>query len=162
MRIARSINVSAPSSRLWTILAQDYAEVGRWARAVQSSAPNTAAVVPEGATFGGRVCAASIGAVTETITTYDTENCALAYNAKADAMPFFVRGISGRWKLIPAGKSTEVDLIFEADLMFPFNHLIGWAIRRQFTSAIDETLEDLRLYAETGTIHPDKQAALAA
>ncbi|PTX55474.1 carbon monoxide dehydrogenase subunit G [Litoreibacter ponti] len=162
MQIARSLTVSAPVDHVWSILATDYAKVGEWARAVQSSEPNTAVVPLAGAPVGGRVCTASIGDVTETIRTFDPEAHVLAYDAKAAAMPFFVRNLSGRWKLHGAGGATEVDLSFVADLMPPFGVLMGWAIRRQFSSAIDETLEDLKLFAETGKIHPDKAAALAA
>lgn len=162
MEIARTMEVSASPDHLWKILAEDYAEVGQWARAVQSSAPNTDVAPLAGATVGGRVCTASIGAVTETIRTFDAHGHVLAYDAKAKAMPFFVRNLSGRWKLHEFGGKTEVDLSFVADLMPPFGALMGWAIRRQFTTAIDETLEDLKLYAETGEVHPDKAAALAA
>ncbi|GFE65712.1 SRPBCC family protein [Litoreibacter roseus] len=162
MQIARTIEVAASPEHLWKILAEDYADVGQWARAVQSSEPNTAVAPLPGAAVGGRVCTATIGAVTETIRTYDAENHILAYDAKAKAMPFFVRNLSGRWKLHGFGGGTKVDLSFLADLMPPFGVLMGWAIRRQFSTAIDETLEDLKLFAETGKIHPDKAAALAA
>ena len=46
--------------------------------------------------------------------------------------------------------------------MPPFGTLMGWAMKRQFATAIDETLEDLKLWAETGQVHPDKAKALAA
>lgn len=162
MQIARTIEVSASLEHLWKILAEDYADVGLWARAVQLSEPNPAVVPLAGASVGGRVCTASIGSVTETIRTFDAENHTLAYDAKAKAMPFFVRNLSGRWKLHGFGGGTEVDLSFVADLMPPFGALMGWAIRRQFSTAIDETLADLKLFAETGQVHPDKAAALAA
>ncbi|WP_299508237.1 SRPBCC family protein [uncultured Roseobacter sp.] len=162
MQITRSMEVAASAEHLWKILAEDYAKVGQWARAVRSSEPNTAVVPLKGATVGGRVCTASIGDVIETIRTFDVENHILAYDAKAKAMPFFVRNLSGRWELHEVGSVTEVDLSFVADLMPPFDVLMGWAIRRQFNTAIDETLEDLKLLAETGKIHPDKAAALAA
>lgn len=162
MQIARTLHVAAAPDKVWHILAEDYANVGQWARAVQVSTPNTAVAPLPGATVGGRICTASIGEVTETICTYDAENHVLAYDAKAKAMPFFVRNLSGRWTLAPEGEGTSVDLSFVADLMPPFGTLMGWAMRRQFTSAIDETLEDLKHFAETGKIHPDKAAALAA
>lgn len=162
MQIDRTIEVAATPEHLWHILAEDYANVGLWARAVQSSAPNDAVAPLPGATVGGRVCTASIGAVTETISTYDSANHVLAYTAKAKAMPFFVRNLSGVWRLGPNGDGTTVTLGFEADLMPPFGTLMGWAMRRQFSTAIDDTLDDLKRFAETGEIHPEKAAALAA
>ena len=162
MRIERDLDLRAAPAEVWRILADEYAEVGRWARAVQASAPNPDAVPLPGAAVGGRVCTASIGAVTETITTFDADRRILAYDARAKAMPFFVRKLSGQWTVAPSGGGSEVGLRFEADLMAPFGALMGWAIRRQFRTAIDETLEDLKLYAETGRVHPDKAEALAA
>lgn len=162
MRIERDLRIEAAPDEVWRILADDYAEVGCWARAVEASEPNPDAAPLPGATVGGRVCTASIGAVTETITTFDPERRVLAYAAKAKAMPFFVRGLTGRWTITPAGEASQVGLRFEADLMAPFGALMGWAMRRQFKGAIDDTLEDLKLYAETGQVHPDKAKALAA
>ncbi len=162
MQIERTLQASAPTEKVWYILAEDYANVDRWARAVQKSEPNTNVAPFSGATVGGRICTASIGDVTETIQEYDAAAHVLTYDAHAKAMPFFVRKLSGRWALTPKLDETEVKLTFEADLMPPFDWLMGWAIRRQFQTAINETLEDLKLFAETGTVHPDKSAALAA
>ncbi|ABD55545.1 SRPBCC family protein [Jannaschia sp. CCS1] len=162
MQIAKSIHVDAPVETVWRILAEEYADVGQWARAVQSSAPNPDAAPLTGASVGGRVCTASIGEVAETIREYDAANYQLAYEAHSKSMPFFVRGLHRRWKLNPLGGTTEVDLAFEADLMAPFGFLMGWMMRRQFETAINDTLADLKLYAETGKIHPDKAKALAA
>ena len=162
MRIERDLDVSASADTVWRILADEYALVGQWARAVSSSAPNPAAAPLPGAAVGGRVCTASIGEVTETITVFDPASRTLAYDAKARSMPFFVRGLSGHWTVRPAGSASEVGLRFEADLMAPFDLLMGWAIRRQFRTAIDETLIDLKHYAETGQVHPDKAEALRA
>ena len=162
MQIARTLHVEAPVERVWSILADDYASIGDWARAVGQSAANPDVAPLPGAAVGGRVCTANIGEVTETITTFDPKHHVLAYGAKAKAMPFFVRGLTGRWTLEAAKGGTRVDLGFEADLMPPFGTLMGWAMKRQFATAIDETLVDLKLWAETGQLHPDKTKALAA
>ncbi|MEX3017624.1 SRPBCC family protein [Gymnodinialimonas hymeniacidonis] len=156
------MTVATKVDHVWSILATDYAKVGKWARAVQASEAKETGTPVNGAPVTGRVCTASIGDVTETIRIFDPAYHILAYDAKAKAMPFFVRNLSGRWKLHGIGDETEVDLSFVADLMPPFRTLMGWAMRRQFSTAIDETLEDLKLFAETGKIHPDKAAALAA
>lgn len=41
MQIERTLQASAPTEEFWYILAEDYANVDRWARAVQKSEPNT-------------------------------------------------------------------------------------------------------------------------
>ncbi|MEL6409937.1 MAG: SRPBCC family protein [Pseudomonadota bacterium] len=162
MQIARTLQIKAPLEKVWSILADDYATIGEWARAVERSAANPDAAPPPGAAVGGRVCTANIGDVTETITTFDPKHHVLAYSAQAKAMPFFVRGLTGRWTLNAVKGGTRVDLGFKADLMPPFGTLMGWAMKRQFVAAIDDTLEDLKLWAETGEVHPDKAKALAA
>lgn len=162
MQINRTLHIEAPLDKVWSILADDYATIGEWARAVQSSAANPDAAPPPGAAVGGRVCTANIGQVTETITTFDTKHHVLGYEAKAKSMPFFVRGLTGRWTLEHASGGTRVDLGFEAHLMPPFGTLMSWAMKRQFSTAIDQTLEDLKLWAEAGQLHPDKRPALAA
>lgn len=162
MRLKRSLEVDAPPETVWRILADEYAEVGSWACAVHASEADATPPPFPGAAVGGRVCTASIGAVTETIREFDAQAMVLAYEAQAASMPFFVRGLQGRLTLAPSGTGTEVGLRFDADLMAPFETLTGWAMRRQFRTAIDETLEDLKPYAETGRIHPDKARALAA
>ncbi|MEM1378734.1 MAG: SRPBCC family protein [Pseudomonadota bacterium] len=161
MYIGRSLRIDADIAHVWTILADDYAKVGDWARAVHSSEPHSNAAPLPGAAVAGRVCTAAIGDVTETIREFDATNHVLGYEAKAKSMPFFVRLLRGHWELKKDGSGTHVDLSFNADLMPPFGTLMGWAMKRQFATAIDETLEDLKLFAETGNIHPDKQAALA-
>ncbi|MEM7730663.1 MAG: SRPBCC family protein, partial [Pseudomonadota bacterium] len=162
MRIERELTIEAAPEEVWRILADDYEKVGEWARAVTSSAPNADAAPLPGATVGGRVCSASIGEVTETIRVFDAEQKVLAYDAQSKAMPFFVRNLSGNWTIVPSGGVSKVGLQFEADLMAPFSALMGWVMKRQFRTAIDDTLEDLKLYAETGEVHPDKARALAA
>ena len=162
MQIARRLQVAAAPDILWRIIAEDYADVGTWARAVHVSGPNTAVKPLEGAPVGGRICTASIGDVEETIVTFDPKDRVLAYTAQAKAMPFFVRRLQGVWGLKEGGGGTRVDLQFEATLMPPFELLMGWAMRRQFQTAIDNTLEDLKLFAETGQVHPKKAEALLA
>ena len=102
------------------------------------------------------MCTADIGEVSETIVVFDPVDHHLAYRAQAKAMPFFVRSLEGDWRLSSVDAGTEVQLGFVANLMFPFSLIAAAPMRRQFRRAIDDTLEDLVLYAETGTVHPDK------
>ena len=159
MNIDRNVHVAAPVDRIWSILADDYASIGTWARAVSRSAPNPDASPPNGAPVGGRVCTADIGEGTETITVFDPLDHHLAYRARAKRMPFFVRGLEGEWRLSSAEGGTRVQLGFVADLMFPFSLIAAAPMRKQFRVVIDRTLEDLALYAETGQVHPDKKTS---
>lgn len=162
MQIDKKIELNVSIEKVWNILADEYHTIGKWARAVESSAENTEAASVNGSPVGGRVCKANIGDVTETITAFDPSTYHLSYTAKSKSMPFFVRGLKGDWLLKDNGSGTSVNLGFKADLMFPFSVLMGWILKRQFDKAITETLDDLKLYSETGKLHPDKLVALNA
>lgn len=159
MKIDRTVLVRAPVERVWSILADEYAAIGTWARAVSRSAAAPGAPSVGGSPVGGRVCTADIGEVSETITIFDPIDHHLAYRAQAKAMPFFVRSLEGDWRLSSVHAGTQVQLGFVANLMFPFSLIAAVPMKRQFKSAIDETLEDLVLYAETGKVHPDKSSS---
>ena len=92
MQIARALHLKASPRAVWKILADDYAQVGSWARAVHTFVPNGNAPVP-GAPVGGRICTASIGEVTETIELFDPDQMTLMYSAQAKSMPCFGRGL---------------------------------------------------------------------
>ncbi len=162
MEISRKLTVDAPVAEVWRILADEYANVGTWARAVSASAPNVAARPVNGSPVGGRVCTASFGDVIETIEVFDPALHKLAYTAQSKALPFFVREMRGTWTLTDHGAATGVDLGFRAELTPPFSVLMGWMMKRQFVTAIDQTLDDLKRFAETGEVHPDKAEVLAA
>lgn len=159
MQIQESIEITAPIAAVWKVVADDYHKVGYWARAVQSSAENTDAKPVNGSAVGGRVCETDIGPATEVLTHFDASAFHLTYKAHADKMPFFVRGLFGDWRLRSHGAQTVVEFGFAADLSFPFSLFMPALMKGQFQKAINETLEDLKIYVETGVPHPDKSAA---
>ncbi|MEO0974591.1 MAG: SRPBCC family protein [Pseudomonadota bacterium] len=159
MRISKQLTVRAPLARVWKIVAEDYDQVGAWASAVYQSKENTKAHSVNGSPVGGRICETSLGPFQETIEQYSPAKALLEYSATGAKMPFFVRGLRGRWQLRDTGSSTtQVDLEFNAVLAFPFSWLMGWMMRMQFAKAINHTLEELVHYAETGTLHQRKLA----
>ncbi|MEM9386892.1 MAG: SRPBCC family protein [Pseudomonadota bacterium] len=163
MRIAKQLTVHAPLARVWKIIAEDYDQVGAWASAVATSRENTQATSVNGSPVGGRICETTLGPFKETIRRYSPAEKLLEYSATGEKMPFFVRGLRGRWQLTDAGAhATRVSLEFNASLMFPFSLLMGWMMRIQFSKAINTTLEELVHYAQTGKIHARKVALLAA
>ncbi|MEL6371656.1 MAG: SRPBCC family protein [Pseudomonadota bacterium] len=156
MKIHRSKSINAPVEDVWRVLADHYADVGKRARAVESSSPNENAPTVNGSEVGGRVCQTSIGPATEILTHFDAANHHLKYKAHAEKMPFFVRALYGDWKLSSLGETTKVDFGFEADLSFPFSILMPPLKKIQFKKPIEETLDDLKTLMETGRTHPDK------
>ena len=156
MKIRQSTEVNASVDSVWAILTNEYDTISKWARAANSSVVDPAANSINGSPVGGRICNADIGEVTETITVFEPSVHHLAYTAKAESMPYFVRELKGDWRLSGNDQSTAVNFVFEANLSFPFSILARGLLKKQHGKTISETLEDLKLYAETGNIHPDK------
>ena len=160
MRVQMSRTVDAPIERVWEIVADRYVDAGAWASAVYASSARPGAPVAPGAPAMGRVCQTSLGAFTETIEAWDPAARMLTYSATGDRMPGFVRNLRNTWTLAPLGGGrTEARVALSADIAFPFNVLMGWLMKRQFRSAIGDTLDDLAAYAETGQVSARKGAA---
>lgn len=158
MQIDRSIQVNAPLVDLWRILAIDYDKVAHWARAVTRSDPLNAPSQAPDAEISGRACKTAFGIVEETMTAFDPIEHELVYVATGRAISFFVKQLSGRWKLDAKYGGTAVTLTFNADLRPIFAPLMGWMIRRQFDRAITDTLQYLKHFAETGDVHLKRHA----
>ena len=160
MRVAMSRTVNASVERVWEIVADRYVDTGDWASAVYVSSARPGVPKAAGAPALGRVCQTSLGTFTETIEAWDPEARTLTYSATGDKMPGFVRNLRNTWTLVPLGGGrTEARVALSADIAFPFNVLMGWLMKRQFRSAIGDTLDDLATYAETGRVSARKGKA---
>ena len=161
MRINESVQVDAALADVWRILALEYGDVSHWARAVTASKAISADAAADGAPVSGRTCEAAFGAVQERIMRFNSLEHELIYEASGKAIPFFITRLQGRWKLNANSAGTRVRLTFDTDIMAPFSAVLGWLVRRQFAVAIKDTLTDLKHFAETGEVHPQKAAAIA-
>jgi hypothetical protein len=156
-----TINVSA--DRLWSILADDFDKIGDWARAVDSSAPNASAEVPDGAAVGGRVCQApGFGAINETFTHFDPQQRAYAFKATASKIPSFVRNITNQTTVKAiGGDRAELKIRITADTDGLRGAMVKPMMTRKFSGAIGDLLEDITIFAESGQISSHKTKALA-
>ena len=156
-----TINVSA--DRLWSILADDFDKVGEWARAVDSSAPNTAVDAPEGANVGGRVCQApGFGAINETFTRFEPEERTYAFQATASKIPSFVRNITNHTTVKPLGSDrAELQVRVTADTDGLRGAMIKPVMARKFSGTLDDLIDDVTTFAESGQISGQKLTALA-
>lgn len=157
MNVIQEVTVNASADTLWKILGEDYDKVGDWASGVPSSAPN-----PELPVGQGRVCATNgFGDAKETITEFDEKQRTLSYVAEIEKMPFFVKQVANSWRIETKGnKRSVVHMHMKGNLLPVFAQLMGPIMKRQMAKAADETLEELKYYAENGQIHPRKQKQL--
>ena len=161
MRIAKSITINAPADQVWKVVAHEFAQIGEWASAVAESEVNTNAIVPEGATVGGRVCQVpGFGEVHENFTAYD--EAGKTYSFKINGLPFFVTSAHNSWvvKAIDAS-TTEVSFQGEVKMMPVIGSVMRIPLRMQLSTRLQNAVEELKYYVETGEVHPRKQKLLA-
>lgn len=154
MRIVNSIIIDKSADEVWDVLGPRYADVSEWASGVYVSRARSDPPAVPGAPLHGRICETSVGPFKETITRYDPDAKVLAYRATGDKMPFFVRSLSNQWTMERlGGHKTRVTSTMTADLVFPFSLLLGWMLKRQFNRVIRESIEELKVFVETGHPH---------
>ncbi|MEM7799405.1 MAG: SRPBCC family protein [Chloroflexota bacterium] len=165
MNVTRAVEIKASASTLWRILAEEYDQVGEWTTQIEASSPNPD--LPQGE---GRVCVApGFGDIKETITYFDEKTREFSYEAEISSFPFFVKEMGNSWRVEPKGNNRAVvHMNLKGRLLPVFAQIMGPIMRRQLAKSADTILSELKYYAETGKIHPDKlvqlskgQAALA-
>ena len=154
MKIKRTFTVDAPPEHVWDILGPRYARAGDWASSVYVSSEHLGTPKVAGAPVSGRVCRTSLGPFTETIEAYDDSRDHVAYSAKGNRMPGFVKQLVNSWTVYPAGTNSRVEMELNTKIAFPFNVLMGPMMKMQFGKVLREASEELKHYAETGTPHP--------
>ncbi len=164
MNIKRRISIEATPEAVWRILAEQYEHVDRWASSVAHATARMGGPKPDAAPIAGRVCETELGPFSESIVEYDEERKVLAYQARGEKMPFFVKDLQNRWSLhSAAGDRTEVGMLMTAKLQFPFNLFMPPLMKLQMGRILSFAVEELKHYAETGEPHPRKaRAALQA
>ncbi len=156
-RTGDTINVSA--DRLWEIVGTDFANVGIWSTAVDHSVGKGD---PEfaGATCTTRGCelnAKGFNNILEELTEFNDTTQQLTFIV-IDGMPGFVTSAKSHWEIIALSDSTSTMKIVSSIEMKPFmGSLMGGMLKKNITKIIPTVLDDLKVYAETGTISESKQ-----
>ena len=160
MQLKRQFTVNASADRLWEIMGLQFAEVSHWASSIYASRERNSSTVPPGAPCAGRVCETSMGSFKEQILAYDDRRKTLAYDAKGDKMPFFVKHLENNWTFTPLtdGKC-KVEMRMEMSLLPVFNLLMAPMMRMQMGKVVNQVVEELTYFAENGTPHPRKLEA---
>ncbi|MBX2800973.1 MAG: SRPBCC family protein [Myxococcales bacterium] len=159
IELRSTFDVDAPAERVWHVLAEQFADVGAFARGVRSS-------VMDGPVGVGavRTCESEAfgpfasSRVTEELVTFSPEAMRFTYVAGGE-LPRFIPSSTNRWSVesLGVGRSrvsshASIDLVWWA---VPFAPLLGFSIG----SAVTTFGEDLRHRVEQGVPHPGKSAA---
>ncbi len=163
IEIGKTATVNVSAERLWSILGDDFDKVSEWASSVDASAVNPDAAVPEGAVIGGRVCQApGFGAINETLTHYDPVERSYSFEATASKIPSFVRNITNHTTVTPLGPDrAKLEVRITADTDGIRGALVKPVMTRKFSSTIDQLIEDLTIFAQSGKPSAQKSKALA-
>jgi len=156
MQLSISRQIDASLDKVWDIVGPNYTSAGDWASSVYISGARSGTPKVAGAPAAGRVCETSLGPFTETIEAYDSHSHMVSYSATGAKMPGFMKGLRNTWQLTPNGNGTKASMTLNADIAFPMNILMGWMMKMQFKRALSETIDDLKVYAETGRPSPRK------
>lgn len=158
MNANAQINIKAPASQLWRILAEEYDQISEWAAVVLESEPN-----PDVAKGEGRLCVTTIGNNKETITHIDEQARTFTYAVVPEKSPFFLRGLENSWMIEPTSDNESIVSMRATVKLLPvFSQLVGPSMKRRMEKGFVKILEELKYYAETGQVHPRKQKQLAA
>ncbi len=158
--IHMEMELEAPASEAWNVLAEHFGEVSEFASGVQASSLDREVGV--GAVRNCEVPGFGPfdpSQITEELTEFDPARMKYAYQAGGE-LPPMIPGSKNRWSIEELGPNrcrvkshASVELQWWA---FPIASLLGWAIRAE----VLRFGEDLRHRVEQGSVHPRKLAAL--
>ncbi len=163
LNISKTTTIDTSADKLWTILADQFTDVGSWSSSVASSGPNQAAnIVLDGAPVGGRICEVpGFGSTDERLTHFDADKKTFTYSLTADKIPRFVTGMRNTWTLTsqPGGK-TLVGSQIRGNAGGIMGALMGPMMKMKFKKTIGDVLTDLKIYAESGEASAAKKKQL--
>ena len=162
MTIDKTIQINAPTEKVWGVLGHQFHDAAKWASSLTHSAPREAGPLAGDAPFAqnGRACETSLGPFRETIQHYDERAMSYGYTAEGDKMPFFVKSLQNNWTVKPNGPNrSTVVMEMKAKLLPVFAQLMGPIMKRQFDKVLSETTDDLKYYVEHDRPSPRKVEA---
>ncbi|OJJ20193.1 hypothetical protein BKI52_17115 [marine bacterium AO1-C] len=158
--INRSIQVNVSREQLWEITAHNFDKVDRWISGVNHSTGSGQST--EGAICDERTCVPSYKGFKETsekIIAYDEENYAFTYQV-ARGLPGFVKYAKNTWTHEARGNATIITMQVSMQVQGLMGFLMKGLMRKNMDKILQEALEELKVYAETGQVHPRKKAAI--
>ena len=154
--------IDAPASKVWGVLAHDFANIGRWATIIPDSRPDTTVSAPEGAPVGARVCSNSVpgfGDVREEFLTYDEEGKRFSYKA-TDGLPLFIESAVNNWSVRSVGPNRSVvEARGKVQMRLIPGLFLAPFMKLQLGRSAAQVGEELKYFIEQGHPHPRKMKA---
>ncbi len=160
IEVTRETTIDVTVEELWQILSGGFTDVGTWASLVNWSKPNPQATeVLDGAPTGGRICdVPGFGRTDERIVRFDVESHTIGYSVTAEKIPGFVSPLQNIWNLREAGPGApRATMNLTAHGRGIRGVVMGPMMKSRFGKAVDRSIEELRVYAETGEASEHKR-----
>ena len=154
------INVSA--DKVWEIAGPGFAEAGKWATNVDHSTGSGKSQF-EGAVCDERSCdlnAKGFNKISEKLTHYSDKDMELTYDV-IEGMPKMMAKARNAWKVESLGPNkTRVTMNGTFGVQGFMGKLMSGMMRKKLDTLLSIALNDLKVYAETGTVSDTKRARL--
>ncbi|MEM8902268.1 MAG: SRPBCC family protein [Actinomycetota bacterium] len=164
MHLTHTFTVRAPIAAVWSVLGDDFDDIGAWATAVPDSRRAARPIEIDGAPSAGRTCEVAVpgfSAIDERLTRFEPDRHTLAYEVIA-GMPRFVTGAVNTWTLRAAeDRSTAVTTSIEMRTRGLIGLLARPAMRLNLARTQRSLARDLATFVETGSPSEAKQRQLA-
>lgn len=151
------INVDA--YKIWEIIGPGFNDVSNWSRAVDH-ATTSGKPAFEGASCSNRACdlnASGFNKISETIIEYSESQYKLGYTVD-EGLPGFVLYMANHWQVIKVGPNqSKLQMNITARMKPLIGFLMGGMFRKNINKVLEEIIEDLKIYAETGKISEAKR-----
>lgn len=154
------ITINKSAKDVWSILADDYGGIGKWASGVNASEGVGNPI--GGSNCSGRQCKISATGFSDTeekILTYNKDNFILQYQL-VHGLPGFVKNAINTFILTPVKDETKVNVNTIMDATGIPGMLMKGFMSRSTQKVLNHMLEELKHYIETGNVHPRKQKAI--
>ncbi len=162
LSIRKQFDIDTDADELFRSLTTNFADVSSWASGIDSSDVNPKFAEVADGVPGGRICQVpGFGFIDEQLVRYDPSSRTFAYTADAEKIPGFVQNLKNTWTISSAGSGSTVTLNLTADVTGPIGAVMKPMMRRKFDKTLDSVGVDLKTYAETGRVSPQKSKELA-
>ena len=162
VKMSKSVTLNVSANDLWQIVGPGFAEAGKWSSAIDHSAGHGEGKF-DGATCDSRSCdlsAKGFSSVNERITEYDDKNRTLAYDV-FEGMPGFVTYTNNHWVITDLEEGQcKADLQITMHMKPFLGSLLGGMLKKNISNLLDISLDDLKVYAETGQQSDRKKARM--
>lgn len=155
IQIEKSAVIAVPIEKLWDITAKEFHNVDAWISGVNNSEGFGSGIGAE------RSCLPSykgFSQTTEKIVAYNPEQYNFTYKI-VKGLPGFVKSAQNEWIHQSTADGTKITMKVTMKVAGIMGMLMGGIMKKKMASILDDALEELKTYAETGQVHPRKKTA---